>query len=176
MFLLQCFCADLVNTAETDAANRAAAGDDAREDLVFTNRWIDRTIRRVASGMTELEKKMRFDFLWNPFNEDETGGEASEMTAPESVKLLDNERVFEDYRRIFRKIIDIADGTTHTFQREALRYALTEGETPEMDETVFNERFRALAENRHVLEHVNHSELCYRISVDLCFCLLYLSD
>ena len=176
MFLLQGFCADLVNTAETDAANRAAAGDDAREDLVFTNRWIDRTIRRVASGMTELEKKMRFDFLWNPFNEDETGGEASEMTAPESVKLLDNERVFEDYRRIFRKIIDIADGTTHTFQREALRYALTEGETPEMDETVFNERFRALAENRHVLEHVNHSELCYRISVDLCFCLLYLSD
>jgi hypothetical protein len=122
--------------------------------------------------MTELEKKHRFDFLWNPFNEDENGGDVS---SPDTVSLLNNERVFEDYRSIFRGIIQVADGDTHTFQRDALKQFLTEGEFPVMTPEIFEERFLALAETRRVIEHVNNSDLCYRIPVDLCFILLYLS-
>ncbi len=172
MFLLQEFCTDLIRCSEEDAKKRAAAGAAWDEDLVFTNRWIDRTIRRVASSMTELEKKHRFDFLWNPFNEDENGGDVS---SPDTVSLLNNERVFEDYRSIFRGIIQVADGDTHTFQRDALKQFLTEGEFPVMTPEIFEERFLALAETRRVIEHVNNSDLCYRIPVDLCFILLYLS-
>ncbi len=172
MFLLQEFCSDLIKTATEDADKQAEAGRDWDENLVFTNRWIDRTLRQVAAGMNELGKKHRFDFLWNPFNEDENSADVSDQ---KTVSLLENEHVFEDYRNIFRGIIQVADGDTHTFHRQTLKELLTEGEAAVMTPETFEERFLALLETRKVLERVGYSERCYRIAVDLCFILLYLS-